>query len=219
MCSNPNYPPAGNTAKGMAAAVLTFAILSLVSFFSSGIIAGVGAVLAIIASSLVVCCARQQPGPGAGCTFKAAAILSLIAAIVHLVGAILMIVVYINFHEVTSDAVDQVCVENQCDNGAWINSECDDYGNLCTSEEQCSTAQCSSCAVTVCSSAIILSMWQQIFAIIVWPGIALSIICFLLELTFTILAFKAAGPMEQSKGTMVIDNGNYGATTEFSRSA
>jgi len=198
MCNNPNLPGEANTAKAFAITVLVFAVIDLLTFAIQGWAAGVASILAIIASSMLVCCAPPSSGPGKGGIFKATGVLALIATIVHLVGAILLIITWMGINTATLSR--DSCVATYCSNGAFDTANQCGMPNGCTSESSCETYYDSLCQAGA-------NLLTGIFAIIIWPGIVLSILCFFFELALTITAFKAAGPMESAKGSMM--PGNY----------
>ena len=96
MCEgNPNLPPEAKTAKCICIPVLVLAIISTSSIFMfpAGLLMCVSGILGIVGTSIVICCGPSKPGEGSG-KLKCCAILCIIAAVFHLVGLILMIVVY-----------------------------------------------------------------------------------------------------------------------------
>ena len=96
MCEgNPNLPPEAKTAKCLCIPVLVLAIISTSSIFMfpAGLLMCVSGILGIVGTSIVICCGPSNPGEGSG-KLKCCAILCIIAAVFHLIGLILMIVVY-----------------------------------------------------------------------------------------------------------------------------
>lgn len=145
MCCNvESWSAKANNAKCLAVSVLVFGIFDLLSFFVGGVVSGVAAIIAIIGSGLIICCGPPAPGPGRGCSFKATAILALIAAIVHLIGIILLIGVVTAVGNGISDA----CLENACSGTSWRVATCG--VPPCASERACRTDEESS-ARAVCA--------------------------------------------------------------------
>ena len=74
MCgTNPSLPPAANAAKNLSIAVFVLGLLNLISFIASalgGWLSGIGALLAVVAASLIMCCAPAAPGAGTGFKYK-----------------------------------------------------------------------------------------------------------------------------------------------------
>ena len=83
------------TAKCICIPVLVLAIISTSSIFMfpAGLLMCVSGILGIVGTSIVICCGPSNPGEGSG-KLKCCAILCIIAAVFHLIGLILMIVVY-----------------------------------------------------------------------------------------------------------------------------
>ena len=75
--------------------MLVLAIISTSSIFMfpAGLLMCVSGILGIVGTSIVICCGPSNPGEGSG-KLKCCAILCIIAAVFHLIGLILMIVVY-----------------------------------------------------------------------------------------------------------------------------
>ena len=99
MCEgNPNLPPEAKTAKCICIPVLVLAIISTSSIFMfpAGLLMCVSGILGIVGTSIVICCGPSKQGEevdGAR-KLKVCAILCRLAAVFHLIGLILMIVVY-----------------------------------------------------------------------------------------------------------------------------
>ena len=90
------WTPEANVAKSVAIAALIFAIVDLlIEGFAGGIAPGItaciGALISIIATSMIVCCGPPSAGAGKGCIFRATGILALIASMVHMICVILHI--------------------------------------------------------------------------------------------------------------------------------
>ena len=184
-CNNANWTPKANHAKCLGIAVLVFGIIDCLSFVVGGWLAGVGAILAIIGSSIIICCGPAAPAPGSGCKFKAAGVLSLIAGILHLVGAILMIMIVAG----TGGTVNQACLDGVCGSGSYATTYC---GNaLCTSESQC---RGDSTIVSGCEDVgTVAAAWVNI---VLWPMIIVTIAQLALEIAFAINSSQAAGTMD-----------------------
>jgi len=192
-CPSPSWTPKANSAKSIGIAVLTFAIIDLLTFAVQGYAAGIASLIAIVASSIIICCGPPTPGPGRGSTFTAVGVLSLIASVVHFVGIVLLIVFYINLHNISADTVTDNCIDSACSGTAWQTASCDNSYNTCTSEAECMSATCTYCSATVCRTAgTIVQNWIYI---LVWPGILLSVLCFSLELALAVTSFQAAPGM------------------------
>jgi len=192
-CQNPNYTAKANQAKCWAIVSLVFAIITLLSFAVGGYASGIGSILTIVGTSLVICCGPAKAGAGAGCKFKAASILVLIGAIVHIVGLVLMLMVVVG----SGNNTNQLCLEGYCEQSKYRVVSCGSY--MCASETMCKTDSSSS-AVQACGlGASIVAAW---FSIILWPAIVLSGLTAIFELLCAIFSFQAAGTME--KGTATI---------------
>lgn len=74
----------------MAVATLIFGIISIIAFILPPYFSGLGGVLAVIGSSIVLCCAGKWAGGHTAC-----AVMCLLAFIVHIIGVIVDIVTYI----------------------------------------------------------------------------------------------------------------------------
>jgi hypothetical protein len=65
MCGkNEGWPDKANHAKNLAIAVLVFGVLSCVGISAGEWLGGVGGILSVVASSMIICCAPPQAGPG-----------------------------------------------------------------------------------------------------------------------------------------------------------
>ena len=73
----------------MAIATLIFAILSLLGFLVPFYFPGAGGLLSIIGTSIILCCASNEAGG-----YMACAVLSIISAVIHLVGCALYVWYY-----------------------------------------------------------------------------------------------------------------------------
>ena len=99
MCgSNANVPPQVNTAKCWSIPVMVFAIISILNMPVGVVvwpclITGVGGIVALVGSSILICCGPSDASAGAG-KMMAGFILMLIGAICELGGAIAGLIVY-----------------------------------------------------------------------------------------------------------------------------
>jgi len=192
MCcgANPSWGPKANATKSLGAAVMTFGILTCIGFLVGGWLSGIGGILSLVASGLILCCGPPQTGPGMGGKFKAAAILSGVAALIHLIGAILMIQII-----TASNNVDNSCVDSICGGNTWSQQWCSDTSNYCDSESHCRD---SGAGVDLCNAVgDAVAGW---IAIIFWPAIVLALVSFALELAFGVKTWKAIPEMEGKAG-------------------
>lgn len=193
MCQgSPFLTPKARTARGMGIAVLTLAIIGgLVEFIGSAIygwLGGIAGILAIVASSMVVCCGPTQGGPGTGAKYKCAGWVAVVAAILAFAGAIAAIAVIITIRT----AGDEVCLEEWCGSGKWQDVNCaTDTVKYCSSEAECKQFETSQ---AVCDEiAGYVSAWVLAIA---WPVIVFSFINFILDTLFAVYCFQAAPQME-----------------------
>ena len=66
MCKNPEVNPAVNSAKCAAVGALIAAILACLGFVAGGWLAGIGGILGILASSMLLCCGPNKKAEGKG---------------------------------------------------------------------------------------------------------------------------------------------------------
>jgi len=205
-CHNPNWTSEANAARGVAAAVLTTAIITLFTFAIGTYAAGIASLLAIVSSSILLCCGPAVARPGAGGAFRGSAIVALLACIGHFVGAILLIVWVSEINDTTSSA----CLDGYCEGSAWQTSRCSDNTmTYCQSESDCRSATCSSCAQTYCGLAgTIVSTWVSILC---YPGIVFAFICFALELALALTSWRAAPTMDRSRQTNEVTSSSLAA--------
>ena len=128
MCgSNANVPPQVNTAKCWSIPVMVFAIISCMGLpvglvVWPCLISGVGGIVALVGSSILICCGPSDASAGAG-KMMAGFILMLIGAICELGGAIAGLIVYFSvvaqarascgmMNEATPAAWEQACIDN-----------------------------------------------------------------------------------------------------------
>ena len=104
-CSSPDVPTEVNTAKCWAIPVMVFAIFSCIGFLGGAWIQGVGGILSLIGSSILICCGPKAGGGGAG-SCMAAFVLMLLGAIAELVGAVIGLILYFG---VVDTAVNVTC--------------------------------------------------------------------------------------------------------------
>ena len=81
MCNNPSSLPIVDRAKSVAIATLTFAILSCLGFAGPYWFPSIGGILAIVGTSIILCCATEVPAGHVACS-----VLCAVAAILHAVG-------------------------------------------------------------------------------------------------------------------------------------
>ena len=93
MCSSDTVSKEVNRAKCASIGALICGILACLGFAANGWLAGIGGILAIIASSMLICCGPTARGQGK-CMHKASFILYSIATIACAVGIILALVAY-----------------------------------------------------------------------------------------------------------------------------
>ena len=72
MCSNPQLSAAVNSAKCASVGALLAGILACLGFLVGGWLAGIGGILGIIASSMLLCCGPSNKGEGKGMVRAAA---------------------------------------------------------------------------------------------------------------------------------------------------
>lgn len=201
-CQSPNWPAKANHAKCLGIAVLVFGIIDCVSFVGGGWLAGIAALLGIISASLIICCGPPTTGPGSGCKFKAAAILAGLAAILHVVGAILMVLIII----AVDSGVGNACLDGYCADNRWSSAQCctgfglscpysstNEY--VCGSENECRTTDPQVAACDIGSTVV-----SGFVQIILWPIIILTIVQAILELSFAINSMQAVKEMEAPAG-------------------
>jgi len=190
MCcgANPSWGPKANATKSLGAAVMTFGILTCIGFVVGGWLSGVGGILSLVASGLVLCCGPPQTGPGMGGKFKAASILAGIAGLIHVIGAILMIVIVTAANDVDNSCIDSICTN-------YGTTWCTDTSNYCASESQCEEY---GSGVELCGAiGAAVAGW---ISIILWPAIVLALVSFALELAFAVKTWKAVPEMEGKAG-------------------
>jgi len=187
--------------------VLTTAIITLFTFAIGTYAAGIASLLAIVGSSILLCCGPAVARPGAGGAFRGSAIVALLACIGHLVGAILLIVWVSEINDTTSSA----CLDGYCAGSAWQTSRCSDNTlTYCLSESDCRSSTCSSCAQSYCGLAgTIVSTWVSILS---YPGIVFAFICFALELALALTSWRAAPTMDRSRQTPEVTSSSLTAT-------
>jgi hypothetical protein len=192
MCcgANPNWGAKANATKSLGAAVMTFGILTCIGFIVGGWLSGIAGILALVASSLILCCGPPQTGPGMGGKFKAAAILSFVAALLHLIGAILMLLVI-----VAANSVDSQCIDALCSGSTWSSNFCSDTQTICSSEAQCREH---ASGIEFCEGAG--DAVSALAGIILWPAIILALASMALELAFGVKTWKAVPEMEGKAG-------------------
>lgn len=90
-CNDPNLPPAVNTAKGWAIPSMIFALIACVGFLGGAWIQGIGGIIGLVGSSVVICCVSNPPSP---CNMMASFILQLLGSIMMILGAVVGLVIY-----------------------------------------------------------------------------------------------------------------------------
>jgi len=190
MCgTNVAWTPKANHAKCIGIAVLVFGVIDCLAFLAGGWLAGLAALLAVIASSLIVCCGPPQPGPGMGQKFRTAAIMSIIAAVLHFGGAIWMAAIAVAFH---TTPLDENCIDNYCANGQYASQYCSGSATYyCSSESECRS---DSNVQSLCGAFD--SLANSFVAAILWPVIVITLVQGILELAFGINCFQAVQGME-----------------------
>jgi len=121
MCcgNNPDLAPAVNTAKCWAVPSMIFAILACIGFIGGAWVQGIGGILGLVGSSIIICCV-SKPGEGAG-SVMAAAILQFLGALAMVAGAVIGLIVYFGVVDTTkvtcnsdSDASVTTAAEQAC---------------------------------------------------------------------------------------------------------
>lgn len=94
MCgSDPNLAPQTNSAKCWSIPIMIFAIISCIGFLGGAWVQGIGGVLGLVASSMLICCGPKAAGEGGGMT-QGAMILYVLGAIAEILGAVLGLLAY-----------------------------------------------------------------------------------------------------------------------------
>ena len=131
MCNNPNLLPQVNQAKCASVALMVFGILSLFSFFNLlnpwywnawaivFILDGIGGILGVIASSVLICCGgegikTQQAKASAASKHKCAMGCGIGAAVCFGSYVIAMIVAMVQLSQ-CDDSIDEIC-----DQAMWL---------------------------------------------------------------------------------------------------
>ena len=88
-------PPQTNSAKCWSIAILVLSIISCLAFVVNAVLQGIGGILGVVGSSILICCGPKKESDASGSTL-AAAILFATGAGLELVGAILGITAYLS---------------------------------------------------------------------------------------------------------------------------
>lgn len=88
-------PPQTNSAKCWSIAILLLSIISCLAFVVNALLQGIGGILGVVGSSILICCGPKKESDASGSTL-AAAILFATGAGLELVGAILGITAYLS---------------------------------------------------------------------------------------------------------------------------
>jgi hypothetical protein len=186
MCSSdPALPKEVKCAKCMGIAIFVFAIFSMIGFIGGAIAGGVAGIMACVASSILMCCGPKADGTGAGKEL-AAAILYILAGIVHFVGAVLGLLWYFALAEDVKKHCDDLCKD-------W-----ETQYNWDTWQEYESRAECDAQYDQTCKDYE--STTLGFLAILIFPTVGFCVVCGILEIIGAVLCFKAKKAVEASAG-------------------
>jgi hypothetical protein len=108
MCNDTNALPIVNTAKSVAIATLIFAIFSCTGFAGPYWFASIGGILAVVGTSIILCCATEVPAGHLACS-----VLCAVSAILHAIGVCLDVYWVATILTITQDSHDTDSVHNQ----------------------------------------------------------------------------------------------------------
>ena len=108
MCNDPSALPIVNTAKSVAIATLTFAICSCTGFAGPYWFASIGGILAVVGTSIILCCATEVPAGHVACS-----VLCAVSAILHAVGVCFHVYWVATILAILQDSNDTDAVHNQ----------------------------------------------------------------------------------------------------------